>query len=337
LAGVAVGEQKEARYYHREQDRVVCELCPHHCRLGEGKLGLCHVRKAEEGRLWTLNYGRVSSLNLDPIEKKPLFHFHPGSSILSLGTVGCNLACRFCQNWEISQGNAPTQPLSPEQAVMLAKRERGNLGVCYTYNEPFIWFEYVLDTARLAREAGLKNVLVTNGYVEEEPRRELLPHLDAMNVDVKSMRDEFYERLCRAKASPPRRTVEAAKEAGCWVEVTNLLIPGWNDREEEIGELVDWVAAVDAEMPLHFSRYHPAYKLTEPATPLATLERARSRAMEKLKHVYIGNVWGRGGEDTVCPGCGRSVIERRGFQVLRQELNSGRCAHCGRKIAGRGI
>jgi pyruvate formate lyase activating enzyme len=285
------------------------------------------------GVLRTLNYAQVSSVNLDPIEKKPIFHFHPGSSILSLGTIGCNLACTFCQNWAISQAAAPTRHMTPERAATVAKEHPENIGIAYTYNEPFVWYEFVLETAQLVKEAGLSNVLVTNGYVMERPLRELLPHIDAVNIDVKSMSERFYRDLCRGSSEPPRRTAEIAKEAGCLVEITNLVIPNWNDSRDEIRSLVDWVVGLGADVPLHFSRYHPDHRLTEPSTPPETLVRARDMAAERLHHVYIGNLWLPGGEDTTCPGCGEVVVERRGFAVSRIAVTDGRCQSCGGEIA----
>lgn len=321
---------REAMYWEKaDGGRVHCLLCPHGCRIAESQLGLCRVRQNVEGSLRSLNYGRVSSVHWDPIEKKPLFHFHPGSLILSLGTIGCNLACSFCQNWTISQEQAGTQRMPPEQAVRLALGEAGNIGISYTYNEPFIWYEFVIEAAQLAKEAGLKNVLVTNGYVNEDPLRQMLPYVDAMNVDIKAMSDSFYRELCRARAEPPRRTVEIAKEAGCLVEVTNLVIPNWNDSEEALTSFIDWAAGVDPEMPVHFSRYHPDYKLTEPPTPAETLLRARDLAREKLRYVYLGNLWGGNGEDTLCPGCGKVVVARRGFTVSRVSVRNGQCEFCG--------
>jgi len=330
---MAGAELKEARYWHpTEGRRVHCLLCPHECRLAEDQLGLCRVRQNVRGVLRTLNYGRVSSVNWDPIEKKPLFHFHPGSTILSLGTIGCNLACAFCQNWAISQSPAGTRRMSPDQALALARSEPGNIGISYTYNEPFIWYEFVFDTAQLAATAGLKNVLVTNGYVNEAPLAELLPYVDAMNIDIKAMRPEFYRELCRGRPEPPRRTAEIARQHGCLVEITNLLIPNWNDREEDIQALVDWVAALGKDVPLHFSRYHPDYQLTEPPTPPETLFRAREIAQQKLSYVYLGNLWGAEGENTICPACGKVVVERRGFTVSRISVKAGRCAFCGEPI-----
>jgi pyruvate formate lyase activating enzyme len=325
---------KEALYWEQaEGGRVHCLLCPHGCSIGEGEVGRCRVRRNVAGKLRSLNYSRISSAHWDPIEKKPLFHFHPGSPILSLGTVGCNLACAFCQNWSISQGTVGTQRLTPDEAVEHARREASNVGIAYTYNEPFIWYEFVSETARLAKAAGMKNVLVTNGYINEAPLRELLPYIDAMNVDIKSMSEDFYRELCRGRPEPPRRTVEIAREVGCHVEVTNLVIPNWNDGDDDLQCLIEWVAGLGRDVPLHFSRYHPDYKLTEPPTPAETLVKAREMAQQKLDYVYVGNLFGSAGEDTVCPACGKVVVARRGFAVSRVSVKEGRCEHCGAEIA----
>jgi pyruvate formate lyase activating enzyme len=325
---------REAMYWQPEGERVRCRLCPHQCLIADGKRGLCTVRENQGGRLAPLTYGLVTSVRMDPIEKKPLFHFHPGSQILSLGTWGCNLSCDFCQNWQISKEEAPTQPMAPNDAVALAlteqKRSR-NIGIAFTYNEPLMWYEYLLDTSRPAHDAGLKNVLVTNGEIEEEPLRELLPTIDAMNVDVKSMSRDFYRRLCSGPEGPPRRTVEMAF-GKCHVEVTNLLIPGENDASEQIRELVDWLAGVSDRIPLHFSRYHPAYRMAKPPTPLASLERAWRIAKEKLKYVYVGNAAIPGTEDTHCPRCGGVVVERAGFSGAELKLKAGKCGACGSEV-----
>ncbi len=323
----------KALFWETDEDGGVhCLLCPHGCHISPGRQGLCRVRENAEGVLRSLNYSRVSACHWDPIEKKPLFHFHPGASILSLGSVGCNLACAFCQNWSLSQSLPATRHMSPEQAVAMAQSRKDNAGLAYTYNEPFIWYEFVIETARLAKQAGLSNVLVTNGYVNEEPLRRLLPFIDAMNVDVKSMNPDFYRQLCHGRAEPPRRTVEVAKGHGCLVEVTNLIIPNWNDSDKDLTAFVDWVAGVDPDLPVHFSRYHPDYKLTEPPTPRETLLRARDLASKKLRYVYVGNILGEDGESTVCPSCSKVVIERHGFAVSRVSLRDGHCQFCGEPI-----
>lgn len=327
---------KEALFYEKdEENRVFCRLCPRLCRIKEGGTGFCRVRKNQGGVLYSLNYGRVSSAAMDPMEKKPLYHFYPGSEIFSLGTFGCNLACGFCQNWQIAHATPPTAYLSPQEAVAAAQKYRDSgspcVGIAYTYNEPFIWYEYVYDTARLAREKGLKNVLVTNGYVSEEPLREILPYIDAMNIDVKGFTAGYYREVCKGSLEPVLRTVEVAARH-CHVELTTLLVPGLNDSEEEIRSLVDWVASLDPEIPLHFSRYFPNYKFALPPTPLSTLLKAREIAREKLKYVYIGNAPELGAGDTLCPSCGCTLIRRFGYHVQVEGLEGNRCRHCGEKI-----
>ncbi len=326
--------EREALYWSTEEDRVRCRLCPHRCLIADGKAGICTVRENQGGRLVPLTYGRISSIHLDPIEKKPLYHFHPGTVILSIGSWGCNLKCDFCQNWEISSGEVPTRQVSAEELVRTAspegRRDR-NIGIAYTYNEPLIWYEYVLDASRLAHEHGLKNVLVTNGEVEEEPLRELLPHVDALNVDIKAMSSDFYRHLCGGKDAPPRRTVELAF-GSCHVEVTNLLVPGENDAPEQVEALVDWLAGISDRVPVHFSRYHPAHRRTTPPTPMESLERAWRIARAKLKYVYVGNAHLPGATDTHCPACGEVIVRRGGFWGAEPRLKDGTCAACGAEV-----
>jgi pyruvate formate lyase activating enzyme len=326
---------KEALYYQQVEDKhTKCLLCPQGCVIGEGKLGVCRVRKNNGGVLYSLIYAEVTSIANDPIEKKPLYHFYPGSHILSLGTYGCNLSCGFCQNWQISQTSAPTQTLSPQAAVELAGRYH-SLGLAYTYNEPFIWYEYVLETAKLARAQGLKNVLVTNGEVNQEPLLELLPYIDAMNIDLKSINDSFYRQYCRGKLSPVLDTIRLAHQR-CHVEVTNLIIPGLNDAEEEITRLVNWLAGLRSDIPLHFSRYFPHHQFNQPPTPTSTLLAARKLAQDKLKFVYIGNLGSGEYNNTFCPGCGKAVITRSGYSILDNLVKDGRCSQCGQPIPVRG-
>ena len=332
---------REALYWEKaDEGRVRCRLCPHHCYLRPGQRGICRVRLNVDGSLYTLNYARVSSYGLDPTEKKPLYHFYPGSYLLSLGSVGCNLGCGFCQNWTISQGKADTGELPPARAVELAvaarQRDAHVVGLAYTYNEPSIWYEYVLDTCRLARERDLANCLVTNGYIEEEPLRELLPLVQAMNVDVKAFRPDFYRRICKGRLEPVLRTVELAYAAGCHVEVTNLLVPGHNDSEAEVEDLVRWLAGISPDIPLHFSRYFPNYRFRDPPTPVETLRRAYRLARTSLHYVYMGNVWGEG-NDTFCPGCGYLVLRREGLELAGSSLHDHRCPQCGHEIAIRGL
>ncbi len=272
-----------------EQGKVKCLLCPNYCLLKKGETGKCGVRKNEHGRLYSLIYGEATSIALDPIEKKPLYHFHPGESILSLGTKGCNLKCPWCQNFSISQSlNCPTEKITPKEVIARA-RQLDSFGIAYTYNEPFIWYEFVYDTARLARKEGLKNVLVTNGYVNQKPLEEIIGLIDAMNIDIKSMEEGFYKKYCRGSLAPVLRTTEFSK-GKCHIEITNLIIPTLNDRKENFEELVDWIAQkLGEDTPLHFSRYFPYYKMDIPPTPVKTLKKAQELARKKLRYVYLGN------------------------------------------------
>ena len=270
--------------------KVKCLLCPHYCLLKKGEKGRCGVRKNENGRLYSLIYAEATSIALDPIEKKPLYHFHPGTSILSLGTKGCNLKCPWCQNWSISQDlTHPTQKITPQEAVAKAK-QLNSFGIAYTYNEPFIWYEFVYDTAKLAHQEGLKNVLVTNGYVNQKPLEEIIGFIDAMNIDVKSMKESFYQKYCQGKLAPVLATAEFSAKK-CHIEITNLIIPTLNDGQEDFRKLTDWIVEkLGQDTPLHFSRYFPAHKTGMPPTPAETLERARDIALKKLRYVYLGNV-----------------------------------------------
>lgn len=281
---------KEALYWEKTGGALHCLLCPHGCKIVKGATGICGVRRNVEGKLYTLVYGETTSISLDPIEKKPLYHYHPGENILSLGTKGCNFKCPFCQNWAISQDlEAQTQKITPQRVVDKAK-ECASFGIAYTYNEPFIWYEFVLDTAKLAKSEGLENVLVTNGYVNAGPLEEMLPFIDAMNIDLKSIDDEFYRKYCNGSLDPVLRTIKRSAGA-CHVELTNLVITGLNDSEDDFMRLVDWIHDnLGPEAPLHFSRYFPCYKLDQPTTPEETLERAYGIAKKKLKNVYLGNL-----------------------------------------------
>lgn len=322
----------ECSHYEQRGDALQCMLCPHGCTIGVGKVGICRTRMNLDGRLILTTYGACSSTQVDPIEKKPLFHFHPGRRILSLGSLGCNLSCRFCQNWQISQSATGTRFIAPRQAAKLAAEAEGNIGIAYTYNEPLVWFEYLMDTAPMVREAGLKNVLVTNGEINERPLRELLPHIDAMNIDVKAKDEGFYRDVCGGLLAPVLRTVEIARAEGVHVEITNLLIPGHNDRAEQIEVLVDWIAELDSSIPLHLSRYHPDYQMTEPPTPPQALVAAREIAMKKLRHVYLGNIYVPGTQDTICPTCERIAVRRAGYSITTMNLDGGNCAACGSPV-----
>jgi pyruvate formate lyase activating enzyme len=323
---------QEARFWEPAGELVRCRLCPWHCEIQPGRTGVCGVRRNEGGTLRSLNYGRVTSLALDPIEKKPLYHFHPGGVILSAGSFGCNLSCSFCQNAEISQGEPPSRRLPPAEAAALAEEYRassGNLGLAYTYNEPFIWYEYVAETTALLHERGLQNVLVTNGMVETEPLEELLPLIDAMNVDIKFWSHEHYRELCGGPGWRARDTVEQA-HGRCHLEITTLIIPGYNDSDEELDRIFRWAASVDPQLPMHLSRYRPAYRLSVPATPPETLLRAYHRAQEYLQYVYVGNLHLPGTTDTECAQCGATLVERAGLSAGPVGLTrEGRCQACG--------
>ncbi len=325
---------READWWEKLEDgKVHCLLCPQDCRIRPGKAGFCRVRVNVDGVLYAAKYGRCASYAMDPIEKKPLYHFYPGTYIFSLAAFGCNLRCRHCQNWELSQGDGEDIEMSPAQAVDIAEKwhhpRHRCIGLAYTYSEPLVWYEMVRDTARIARERGLKNVLVTNGYVREDPLRELLPLVDAMNVDVKGFTSRFYRQVCSGRLEPVLRTVETVHGAGCHVEITTLLIPGLNDGPEEIEALVEWLAGVSPDIPLHFSRYFPNYKLTLPPTPLESLKLARDIAARRLHHVYVGNAWEIDASETLCPTCGTTLVSRQGFTASLEELEGEKCRKCG--------
>ena len=282
---------KEALYYEKPGGRrVKCRLCPYDCLISDGAHGACGIRINKAGMLYSEVYGRTTGASLDPIEKKPLYHYHPGEYIFSIGTKGCNLHCDFCQNWHISQDmNCQTEELSPEDAVARAK-ELKSFGIAYTYNEPFIWYEFVLETAKLAKKSGLENVLVTNGYVNMEPLEGMLPYINAMNVDLKSFDDEFYVKVCKGRLKPVLDVIKRAHKS-CHIELTNLIIPTMNDSEASIRKMVDWIYTnLGADVPLHFSRYFPCYQMSLPPTPIETLNMAGAIAKEKLKYVHLGNI-----------------------------------------------
>ncbi|ASJ03560.1 radical SAM protein [Thermococcus profundus] len=320
--------------------RVRCRLCPLNCIIEEGHRGSCRIRKNIGGKLYTLNYGKVSAIGADPVEKKPLFHFWPGSCAFSIATVGCNMHCKHCQNWEISQSDEDfpyLHDMTPEMVVAMAKRY-GCESIAYTYNEPVIWYEFVLDTAKLARKEGLYNLMITNGYINEEPFRELAPYIDAMNIDIKAFDDRFYMTIASVPSGEPsRRTaVIAKKEFGIHVELTYLIIPTLNDKEDEIRAFARWVVEnLGDDTPVHFSRFFPHYKLGNlPPTPIETVEMAYRVAREEgLKFVYVGNVPGHEGENTYCPSCGKPVIKRWAFEITDYHITpEGKCEYCGEKL-----
>lgn len=336
---------KEAMLYEKIGDKKVqCNLCAHRCKINEGKKGICLVRENRDGTLYTLVYGRTISQHVDPIEKKPLFNFYPGTTAYSIATVGCNFKCQFCQNWEISQmvrdehlimGNEA----SPESIVENAKKY-GSKSIAYTYTEPTIFFEYAYDTAKLAHEVDIKNVFVTNGYMTEEAIKKIEPYLDAANVDLKSFSDDFYRKLCGAKLQPVLDALKLMKKLGIWVEVTTLIIPTLNDSSEELREIAKFIVNELGEgTPWHISRFYPAYNLTDkPPTPIETIHKAREIGLnEGLKYVYEGNVPGSTGENTYCPNCKNLIIERLGYQIINKATKDGKCPYCESKIYGVGL
>lgn len=285
---------KEAGYYEkRDGGRVVCVLCPHNCHLADGGVGVCQARKNHGGTLYSLNYGQISSLALDPIEKKPIKMFKAGSSVLSAGSFGCNFRCGYCQNWSISQEHPGTRKVLPEELVDLARKYAHSnphcIGLAYTYSEPAIWYEYVLDCARLAKKAGMDNILVTNGYIEPEPLRELLPHIDAINLDIKSYTEDFYRQLCGGSLHRVLANAKVMAES-CHLEVTTLLVPGYNDDPKEIAQLAKFIAGIDSGIPLHLTRYFPNYKMELPPTARETMQTAYDAASKFLRHVFLGNI-----------------------------------------------
>jgi pyruvate formate lyase activating enzyme len=332
---------KEAMLYEpADGKKVNCFLCNHRCRIADAGFGICNVRENREGVLYTHAYGRAIAVHIDPIEKKPLYHFLPGTSSFSFGAAGCNFQCGFCQNWQISQITKKEEQdlrgyeLDPEEIVDMAQKAKCR-SISYTYTEPTIFFEYAYDTARLARERGISNVFVTNGYMTSQALETIGPYLDACNVDLKSFRDEFYRKVCHGRLQPVLDSIRLMKELHIWVEITTLVIPSENDDEEELAGIARFIAGIDPGMPWHISRFHPDYEFSDSiATPLETLQRAYSIGEEEgLEFVYIGNVPGEAGY-TECPHCRETLIRRRGFLVEENRLKDSRCPSCGAKIAG---
>ena len=324
--------------------KILCQACAHACKLDEDEYGICGVRKVQNGELKLLVYGVAAAVNIDPIEKKPLFHFLPQSRAFSVGTVGCNLSCKFCQNYTISQypkehdHQITGQKFLPEDIVNLALENRCE-SIAYTYNEPIVFFEYTYDTAKLAHKKGLKNIYVTSGYETHKAIDLLEPYIDGMNIDIKSFNNEFYENICGAKLKPVLETVKYAHSKGIWVEITTLLIPNKNDSDEEIRSIAAFIASVDPSIPWHLSAFHPMYKMLDvPRTPKSTLRRAYKIAQEEgLKYIYVGNIDDEDYESTYCPNCNNRVIDRRGHigQYVINNLNkNGTCPQCNCSIEG---
>ena len=319
--------------------KVQCELCPKQCLIGQGQSGDCRVRINVDGVLRTVVYGYPCSIHIDPVEKKPVFHFLPGTTILSLATVGCNMHCLNCQNWEISQANPEDSEAffcPPEKLVQLAK-ENQCPSIAFTYTDPIVYYEYTYDTAKLAREAGLRNVLVTAGYASPQPWKELLKVVDAATIDLKGITEEFYRNICSTTLKPVLDVLVLTKSSGAELEVSNLIIPTLNDKPEDIRKLVRWIKEnLGTDTPLHFLGFFPRYKMRHlPPTSAETLDTARQIAVaEGMQYVYIGNIMSAEGQNTYCPGCKKLLIERSGYVISQQRVKNGCCPDCGKTIYG---
>ncbi|TEU02781.1 AmmeMemoRadiSam system radical SAM enzyme [Candidatus Aerophobetes bacterium] len=332
---------QEAMFYKKlENKRVECKLCAHSCQISNDRRGVCRVRENREGVLYSLVYGKAISSSIDPIEKKPLYHFYPGSNAFSVATVGCNFRCLNCQNHSISQlpgerREIPGEELSPQSIVFEAKRYDCEI-IAYTYTEPTIFFEYAYDTSKLAQKEGIKNVFVTNGYISQEALIKISPYLDAANVDLKSFREDFYKKVCGAELEPVLKTLKLMKKLGIWLEITTLIIPTLNDSDEELKEIAGFIVALGEETPWHLSRFYPTYKSKKlPPTSLETIHRGRQIGLKAgLRYVYAGNVPGDKAENTYCNHCNRLLIRRYGYQIKESNLAEDRCKYCRAKIDG---
>jgi len=326
------GELQVAKWWHRRvEGGIQCDLCPHRCLLMPNETGLCGVRRssASGDALLSLNFGLAASMNLDPVEKKPLYHWYPGTAIFSLGTVGCNLRCPFCQNWELARWDPSVNllPVRPEELPVMAEKCRTR-AVAFTYNEPLVWYEFILEASALLREKGYEVVLVTNGTINPESLRELLPAISAANVDLKAFSKEAYGKL-GGFLEPVMETITMMKELGIHVELTHLLVPGLNTERHDFERMVDWIGGLDEDIPFHLSRYFPRWKYSRPATPTDLLEEYAALASKRLNFVYQGNVDTPG--VTRCPGCGRDIVVREGYNIVHNELDlRGKCRTCGR-------
>lgn len=335
---------KEAMLYKGlDRNRVHCFLCSQHCRIDPGSVGKCGVRENRDGKLWSLVYGKLLARHVDPIEKKPLFHYLPGTKSYSIATAGCNFSCRFCQNADISQFSGSPDQIWGENVsagkIAESARKEGCATIAYTYTEPTIFMEYALDVARAAKELGIANIFVTNGYMSREALEEAAPLVGAANVDLKSFSDRFYREQCGARLKPVLSTLEGMKRKGIWLEVTTLVIPGLNDGEAELKELARFIAGLGPETPWHVSRFYPTYLLTDRGpTPVETVRKARRIGLEAgLHYVYTGNLPGDSGENTYCRSCGAVLISRTGYSVRMEKLREGACADCGTVLPGVGL
>jgi len=334
-----MNEHKEADFWKKlKENKVQCKLCPHFCVVENGKFGKCHVRKNIDGKLYAMSYEMPVSINIDPIEKKPLYHFLPGTKTYSIGMAGCNLGCSFCQNWELSQKSAE-ELLSPKveaKRIVEQAKESGCPSISYTYSEPIVSYEFVMEVAKLARKKGLRNLLVSNGFINPEPLKKLCKHIDAANIDLKGITEDFYKKICGARLAPVLEALKIFKKKKVWLEVTNLIVPGLNDSKKDIEKLVLWVKDnLGVDVPLHLSAFHPMYKLKYvPPTTLEKLREAKDIALKQgLKYVYTGNLPDKEGSTTYCFKCRNPLITRHGFSIVRSSIVQGKCK-CKTKIAG---
>lgn len=321
--------------YRTRKEGLECIVCPHQCMIPEGKTGICGVRKNSGGKIELLTYGVLSGLALDPIEKKPLYHFFPGSNILSAGSWGCNMKCDFCQNYHISQEIYVNQAdrISPGQLLGEVRRAPGNIGIAFTYNEPVIWYEFIKDTASEVKKEGYFTVMVTNGFVSEEILKEYLGFIDAFNVDLKAFNNDFYRKVAKAKLDPVKKTLKMIAESGKHLEITTLVIPGLNDSKAEMDKEAGWISdELGRDVPFHLSRYFPKYRRTDPATPYGTLKELYETAARHLSYVYMGNTALDAGLSTICPECGTVITRRTGYTIEQLNTSDGKCSGCGKEI-----
>ena len=334
---------EEMLYEKLPDEKVKCNLCAHRCIIQNSKKGICRVRENIGGKLYMLNYGKLIAQHVDSIEKKPLYHFYPGSTSYSIATAGCNFQCEYCQNYDISQmpfreNRIIGQNSDPEETLMQAI-QHGCKSIAYTYTEPTIFYEYAFDVAQLAHDKNIKNIFVTNGFITSEALQKIAPYLDAANVDLKSFSNGFYKKICKAKLPPVLDTIKMLNQLGIWIEVTTLVIPTLNDTEQEFYSIAEFIMSVSEDVPWHISAFYPAYKLKYlPPTPLAVLIKAREIGLKTgLNNVYLGNVTNNVTGDTRCPGCGQILIERTNFGIIKNKIQDGHCPNCGREIAGVGM
>jgi pyruvate formate lyase activating enzyme len=325
-----------ATLFKKAEDKIQCLLCPHNCKIGDGNTGICSVRKNNGGIIELLTYGVISGYALDPVEKKPLYHFYPGTNILSLGSYGCNMRCDFCQNYNISQRTSADliTKTEPDKIIKDAQTALNNIGIAFTYNEPVIWFEFIRDVALRARKKGLRTVMVSNGYVNKEPLDEIISFTDAFNIDLKAFNNDFYRKLAGAELEPVKNALRQIAKSGKHLEITSLIIPGHNDSENEMAMQTEWISAeLGRDIPFHLSRYFPMYKREDPATPQATLIKLAEIASRSLSYVYVGNMASETGQNTKCPRCGITVTRRSRYHIKLQNLDQkGNCAGCGTHI-----